>query len=148
MIPEALVLWLLAGLALLIAEMFTQGAAMAVLSLACFAAAAACMAHLGLAGQLVSFGAVAILGSIFLRPLIVKYLWKRQSSYRSNVDGLIGTTGLVTERINQSENTGQVLLNGEEWPARTEDNQIIEKGHQVIITKITGCTVTVSKSHQ
>ena len=73
-----------------------------------------------------------------------RYVHHRMSfnGEKTNIDTIIGQTGVVLEPIHQN-NQGLVKVNYEEWRARaTED---IEQGDEVTVTSITGVTLTVEK---
>jgi membrane protein implicated in regulation of membrane protease activity len=62
---------------------------------------------------------------------------------KTNVDALVGRTGLVTEAVDQALNRGRVRLGGEEWRAVTPDESKIEAGTKVIVKAVEGCKVVV-----
>jgi len=139
-------IWIIVGVVLLIAEIFTQGIVLGVLGVSCFASAALSVANVGLGGQLIGFCTIAAIMFIVVRPLIMKYLWRHESGESSNVEALIGTSGFVTEEIDHIANTGRVKIGGEEWSARANPERLLEKGNKVIVVGISGCKVIVSET--
>ena len=77
-----------------------------------------------------------------LRPLVRKYLTPKLTA--TNVDSVIGSTGIVTAAIDNIGAAGQVKLNGMEWTARSTTGDPIETGTRVRVDKIEGVKVFVS----
>lgn len=102
--------------------------------------AALCGAELWL--QIVLFFGVSIVLLASLRPLARKYFTPKIT--RTNVDGVIGATGLVTAPIDNISATGQVKLGAMEWTARSTSGQPIEAGTLVKVDKIEGVKAFVS----
>lgn len=77
-----------------------------------------------------------------LRPFTKKWFTPRLA--RTNIDAVIGTTGLVTGAIDNTQSAGQVKLGAMEWTARSSSGQPIEVGTQIIVDRIEGVKVFVS----
>ena len=92
--------------------------------------------------QIVLFFAISIVLLASLRPLTKKYFTPKIT--RTNVDGVIGVTGLVTAPIDNISATGQVKLGAMEWTARSTSGQPIEAGTLVKVDKIEGVKAFVS----
>lgn len=132
-------LWMIAGLALLILELFTT-----TFFLMWIAAAALLTALLSLLVPLVwlqwiVFTAVSVLLLIFTKPL-ARRLHTRATA-PSNVDALLGQEAVVLETINEAANSGRVRVRSDEWRAR--GSGIIPQGETVIITGVAGATLLV-----
>jgi membrane protein implicated in regulation of membrane protease activity len=136
-------LWVIAGLALFIIEIFTPGFVMGVFGVACLVVAPFAGKRASLNTQLLVFGIATAAMSLGIRPLIIRYLYRRESMNKTNVDALVGRTGLVTEAVDQALNRGRVRLGGEEWRAVTPDESKIEAGTKVIVKAVEGCKVVV-----
>ncbi len=63
---------------------------------------------------------------------------------KTNVDKIIGKTGIVLQRI-EEHSDGLVKVGYEEWRAKAP--QSISEGEEVIVTAITGVTLTVKKNN-
>ena len=64
----------------------------------------------------------------------------------TNADRAIGEEVRVLERINNLDQTGRVVVHGQDWMARTEnDNIIIEQGELVRVLRISGVKVIVER---
>ena len=92
--------------------------------------------------QIVVFLAVSGLLLACLRPLARKYFTPRLT--RTNVDSIIGTTGLVTVAVDNVSACGQVKLGAMEWTARSSLDQTIPVGTLVQVDRIEGVKVFVS----
>lgn len=77
-----------------------------------------------------------------LWPITRKYL--RPRSTPTNVDSVIGSTGMVTASIDNLSATGQVKLGGIEWSARSTSGESIPVGAVVRVDRIEGVKVFVS----
>ena len=77
-----------------------------------------------------------------LRPLVKKYLSPKLTA--TNVDSVVGSTGIVTAAIDNVSAVGQVKLGAMEWTARSTSGQPIPVGTRVRVDKIEGVNVYVS----
>lgn len=77
-----------------------------------------------------------------LWPLVRKYIKPKVTA--TNVDSLIGSTGLVTVAIDNVEAQGQVKLSGMEWTARSTSGEPIPEGTVVRVDKIEGVKAFVT----
>ena len=77
--------------------------------------------HVSLEMQLLGFVIVSFVLLIFTRPFALKCLSGRVT--RTNADSLIGSEVRVTEEINNQKGTGIVLAGGQEWTARSQDEE-------------------------
>ena len=99
-----------------------------------------CRAELWL--QIVIFFAVSIVLLASLRPIARKYFTPK--IIKTNVDSVIGQTGLVTADIDNVTAQGQVKLGAMEWSARSTSGENIKAGSLVKVDKIEGVKVFVS----
>ena len=77
-----------------------------------------------------------------LRPLVKKYLSPKLTA--TNVDSVVGTTGLVTAATANVSAVGQVKLGAMEWTARSTSGQPIPAGTLVKVDRIEGVKAFVS----
>ena len=77
-----------------------------------------------------------------LWPLTRKFLNPGRTA--TNVDSVIGSTGLVTAAIDNVTAAGQVKLNGMEWTARSTSGAPIAEGVRIRVDRIEGVKVFVS----
>ena len=93
--------------------------------------------------QLIIFSVISTI-LIFSTKTISQKLILNKKLYKSNVDKLIGKTGLVIQKIDNIKNTGRITIGGESWKATS--SEIIEVDSLVKVDSIEGVTVTVSLS--
>ncbi len=89
-------------------------------------------------GTLISFFAV--------RPLILKYGYKRSHNTQTNIDAMAGRTAKVIEPVNNRENTGRVKLDGDDWLARSTNGTEILPGEMVTVERVESIVLFVKKS--
>jgi membrane protein implicated in regulation of membrane protease activity len=65
---------------------------------------------------------------------------------RSGYERLIGKSGIVTEEINEINNTGLVRVEGDEWRAKSSDLGTIAKDSNVDVASVNGNKLIVTKS--
>jgi membrane protein implicated in regulation of membrane protease activity len=139
------VIWLIAAVVFGVGEIATLGFFLA--PFAGGALVAAIVSAAG-AGALISWAvfllvAVALLAA--LRPLARSH--RRQPPLlRTGTAALVGSSGMVVERIANDEGVGCVRIGGEVWTARTyDDDEIIEAGKRVQVVEIRGATAFVTE---
>jgi membrane protein implicated in regulation of membrane protease activity len=81
--------------------------------------------------------------SLGIRPLILKHFYGREAKFKTNVDALVGKSGLVTEVIDHPSGTGRVKIGGEIWRAVTPDESHVEIGQRVTVREVEGSKVVV-----
>ena len=133
-------------LALLIVFLVGEGATAAVTTIWFAAGALVAMvaAFLGAEIWLQStlFGVVSVVLLLALRPFIKKYINPKHTP--TNIDAVIGSEGMVIEKIDNLAGTGRVKLGGMEWAARSTSGEIIEAGAVIKADRIEGVKVFVS----
>ena len=96
----------------------------------------------GLVMQVTVFLALAVALLLSLRGIVRKHFNPRIS--KTNVDSVIGATGVVVTPVNNIAALGQVQIGGVEWSARSSDNSHIPAGTLVKVEKIEGVKVFVT----
>jgi len=86
--------------------------------------------------------AVSIILLTALRPLVRKFITPKL--VKTNVDSVIGTTGLVTAAVDNVRAQGQVKLGAMEWTARSTTGEVIPEGTLVKADRIEGVKVFVT----
>ncbi|WP_030245397.1 MULTISPECIES: NfeD family protein [unclassified Streptomyces] len=134
-------LWLLAAAALGAAEFFTLTLGFGLLAGAAMVAAVVAGAGIGVAGQLVAFGATAAVGFVVVRPVAMRHM-AQQPLTREGTDALIGRRAEVVQEVTGTR--GLIKLSGEEWSARALDESlVIPVGALVDVMEIEGATAIV-----
>jgi membrane protein implicated in regulation of membrane protease activity len=138
------VIWLVAGVLLAVAEMFTLDFVLIMLATGAFAAALAGFVDASIPVQVVVFGVVSTLGLLAVRPAIKKRLHRGADPATMGVDAIEGAEATVIEQV--AEGRGMVKIGGELWSARPYDaTQVIEAGVLVRVVEVKGATALVWK---
>lgn len=94
--------------------------------------------------QVIVFLIIALVLLIFTRPVAVKYFNKDRA--KTNVNSVIGKQAIVTAEIDNLQATGQVVVSGQEWSARScEEGVIISEGSVVEVEAVSGVKLMVRK---
>ena len=133
-------------LGLVILFLIAEGATVSLVSLWFAAGAVVAMfaALLG-AGAWLQTGLFLVVSSallLMLRPIVRRYLVPKITP--TNVDSLVGSTGLVTEAIDNVTASGQVKLGAMEWTARSTTGENIPQGALIRVDRIEGVKVYVT----
>ena len=92
---------------------------------------------------ILQFGIFVVVGVILLittKPFLTKFL--KQHKVKTNLDRIIGMTGIVTEDITKTED-GEVKVDGKKWTAYAD--KTIKKGETVKILEIKGVKIKVER---
>ena len=92
--------------------------------------------------QIFAFVVVSAVFLLLLRPISKRYLTPKLT--KTNIDAVIGSTGMVTKEINNDLSLGQVKLGGMEWTARSATGEGIPEGTKIRVDKIEGVKVYVT----
>lgn len=133
-------------LGLVILFLIAEGATVSLVSLWFAAGAVVAMfaALLG-AGAWLQTGLFLVVSGallLMLRPIVRRYLVPKITP--TNVDSLVGSTGLVTEAIDNVTASGQVKLGAMEWTARSTTGEDIPQGTLIRVDRIEGVKVYVT----
>ena len=133
-------------LGLVILFLIAEGATVSLVSLWFAAGAVVAMfaALLG-AGAWLQTGLFLVVSGallLMLRPIVRRYLVPKITP--TNVDSLVGATGLVTEAIDNVTASGQVKLGAMEWTARSTTGKDIPQGTLIRVDRIEGVKVYVT----
>ncbi len=92
--------------------------------------------------QLVGFVLISFLLLFLTRPFAKHCITHTE---KTNVDSLVGHEARVTAEIDNRKETGTAMVNGQEWTARAESDEVIYPvGTIVEIRKIQGVKLIVS----
>ncbi len=69
--------------------------------------------------------------------------WKTSSKSKTNIDAIIGKTGVVMRDITRV-NDGLVKVGNEQWRARAEEE--IKEGEEITVISVSGVTLIVEKT--
>ena len=96
----------------------------------------------GLVLQVTVFLALAVALLLSLRSIVRKHFTPHVT--RTNIDSVIGATGIVVTPVNNIAALGQVQIGGVEWSARSTSGSHIPAGALVRVDRIEGVKVFVS----
>ena len=127
--------WVALTVIFTIIEVFTLG-----LTTIWFAISALVMVFLSflripLVFQVLIFLAISAVLLFFTRPIAIKKL--KIGREKTNVDGLVGKSALVTKKITEFDR-GEVKLNGQIWTAKTENGSVLTEGSKCEVVRIEG----------
>jgi membrane protein implicated in regulation of membrane protease activity len=138
------VIWLIVGVVLAVAELFTLDFVLIMLGAGAFAAALTAVLSGPVPVQLGVFAVVSALGLVAVRPAIRRRLHRGAEPAVMGVDAIEGTEATVVEEV--AEGRGMVKIGGELWSARPYDvTQTFTTGTQVRVVEIRGATALVWK---
>lgn len=136
------VLWLIAGLLLVAAEVLSGDFVLLMLGAAALGAggAAALGAPLWLAVAV--FGATSVGLTTVARPVLKRRLHAGDPEHATGAQALVGVKAVVVRTVDAHR--GRVKLRGEEWSARAYDEtEVLEVGRSVTVMDIAGATALV-----
>lgn len=93
--------------------------------------------------EIILFLVISLLLLYFTRPYVIKYFNPKR--IKTNYEGLVGKQALVTTTIDNIHAQGQVIVDGQEWSARSSDGSTIEVGVRVIVQDISGVKLIVKE---
>lgn len=135
--------WLLAGVGLIVAEMFTLTVVLGLLGLAALVAAAVGFAGAGALVQGIAFAGSSVALLVFARPPVQRMIGRMgDDGHSTDARALTGSTAMVVERV--TDQSGQVRLNGELWRARPyAGTGPVDAGLPVSVAAVEGATLLV-----
>lgn len=143
---NAFLIWIVILIVCLVIEIISLGLTTIWFSGGALIAAIAAMFDVPIPVQVILFLVVSILLFYFTRPIALKYFNNKR--VKTNVDSLIGTHAKVLSSINNVEGSGKVMVNGQEWSARSEDEKnVIAEGQMVEILSVAGVKLVVRPVH-
>ena len=93
--------------------------------------------------QMVVFIFSSTLLIIFTKPFVTKFITKDEDTLATNVNSIIGKKAIVTKEINPTLGVGQIKVEGQDWSAKCDSDDIIEKGTEVEILAVSGVKAIV-----
>jgi membrane protein implicated in regulation of membrane protease activity len=138
-------LWTIFGLLLLILEMLVPAFFFASFGAAALITALTASAGLGTTAQLGVFAAASVISIAAVRPLFVKFVYRRSDPAPANVHALIGQSATVVDAIGEGDDPGRVKVGSEEWGAINESGNPLQPGTRVEITAVHSATLTVRR---
>lgn len=91
--------------------------------------------------QICTFVAVSAVLLLIFRPYAKKF---NKNTEKTNAQGLIGCTGIVTEAIDNINGAGRIKIEGLSWAARSQNGETVEAGTRVKVLDISGVKLIVT----
>jgi membrane protein implicated in regulation of membrane protease activity len=139
------ILWIILGVALMIAEIFTLGFVLFWFGLGALAAAVAGFLGAGLGIQFLVFAVVSIGLTAMSRTIFAKYLPSAGDHVKTAVDSLPGKVGTVTTASKGALNEGAVKVYGSTWTAYPIDDVALTEGEKVEVVEVKGSSIYVRR---
>ena len=133
-------IWCIAGVIFCITEMFTPAMLFLNLGFACFASAIIAFFGIAFVWQVAVFGVFSAIFLIWLRPYLLK---QKTPETPETIEMYIGKTAKVLEKITTS--SGKIAIFGEEWQAKSINDEEFEIGSEVKIVKNDSIIMFVEK---
>lgn len=136
------IVWMLILIVMLAVEVSTMGLTSIWFAFGALAAAILALLKLPLAAQVAAFLIVSLVTLIFTRPIAVKYFNKDR--VRTNVESMIGKRAIVTAEIDNLHGVGCVNVSGQEWSAKSSNDQTkFSVGDVVEVVSVQGVKLVV-----
>ncbi|MEV6813373.1 NfeD family protein [Micromonospora sp. NPDC051296] len=138
------VLWIVLGVVLAVAEIFTATLFLIMFAVGAFAAAGAAALGAPVGVQAVVFAAVSALTVLAARPVIQGHRLSAMESGDTpfGIEAIEGSTALVLEQVDTDQ--GMVKIDGELWTARAYDaTQVLAPGERVQVIQVKGAVALV-----
>lgn len=135
--------WFIGAFIFLVIEIFVPGFIMGSMGLGCLLASLGAFLGLPLWFDII----LAIIG-FFLGLMLLKPLLRRlghTTTVKTNAEGLIGRTGVISETIDPVSGTGRIRIDGDEWKAISQNGERIEKDMTAEILALESIVVTVRR---
>ncbi|QFU90059.1 NfeD family protein [Amycolatopsis sp. YIM 10] len=138
----AALIWFVAGLALIAAEVLSGDFVLLMLGLGGLLGAGSALITDNVYVQVAVF-AVASVGLLGVVRPALKRRFLSGPDHKTNADALIGAQAVVLSTVDIQ--SGQVKLGGDVWSARCfTEGQVLEPGTRVTVVEISGATAVVS----
>jgi membrane protein implicated in regulation of membrane protease activity len=136
----AAVVWLVAGFALIVAEVLSSGFVLIMLGVGALVAAGFAALGAPIWLDVAVFAATSVALITLARPVLKRRLYT--SHVPTNIDALLGDRAIVVSTVDAQG--GKIKLRGELWSARAYDEtQVLEPGQRVTVMTISGATAVV-----
>ena len=136
--------WLILIIICIIVEIATLGLTSIWFAAGAVAAFIAALLRAPIPVQVILFFVVSVIALIFTRPIALK--WFNRGTQKTNYQSIIGQKARITQRVDNLAETGSAVVNGQEWTARSADDNIsMDIGETVNIIDIRGVKIIVER---
>ncbi len=143
----AWILWIILGIGLVIAEIFTLGFVLLWFGIGALAAAFTAWLGFGLTFQFLIFAIVSIALTALTRTIFAKSFSRDDNPIKMGMDSLPGQIGTVTTGSSGALCEGAVKVFGSTWTAFPVDGEFpLVEGEKVEVVRIQGSSIYVQKA--
>jgi membrane protein implicated in regulation of membrane protease activity len=144
------ILWLVLGVCLIVAEVFTLGFVLLWFGLGAIAAALVAMMGFGIIWQFMAFAAVSTILTVMSRTIFSNYMWgKGAEEVKMGIDALPGQIGTVTSASKGALKAAAVRVYGSVWTAIPIDGESeFAEGEKVEVVSVKGATIYVRQAER
>ncbi len=144
------IMWIVLGVALIVAEVFTLGFVLFWFGLGSIVAAFFAYLGFGLGTQFLVFAMISTVLTVLSRTIFANYYSHDDADkLKSGVDSLPGQFGTVITASHGALGKGAVKVFGSTWTAFPEDNdQPLVEGEKVEVVRVEGASVYVRKPEE
>lgn len=141
------ILWIILGIILIIAEIFTLGFVIFWFGIGALVAALAAYLGVGLVGQFFIFAIVSAALTVMSRTIFSRYLGhSEQESLKSGIEALPGKVGTVVDSSQGALQEGSVKVFGSTWTAYpAQGERPLVEGEKVEVVSVEGSSIYVKK---
>jgi membrane protein implicated in regulation of membrane protease activity len=143
----AWIIWLVLGVGLIIAEIFTLGFVLFWFGIGGIAAALAAYLGFGFGVQFLVFAIISIALTAMSRTIFYDYLPHQGEHFKTGIDNLPGQIGTVTSTSKGALREAAVKVYGSTWTAFPEDEDTnLTEGDKVEVVRVQGSSIYVRKA--
>lgn len=139
-------LWIVLGVILIIAEIFTLGFVLFWFGIGAIAAAIVGWLGFGLVMQFLVFASVSIILTAMSRTIFANYFSQDENTIKMGMDALPGQIGTVTIGSKGAMQEGAVKVYGSVWTAFPLDGEeSLVEGEKVEVVRVRGSSIYVQR---
>jgi membrane protein implicated in regulation of membrane protease activity len=139
------IIWVVLGVAFMIAEIFTLGFVLFWFGVGAIVAALAGYLGAGIGLQFLIFAVVSIALTAMSRTILTKYLPHPTDRILTAIDSLPGKVGTVIGASKGALNEGAVKVYGSTWTAYPIDDIALTEGEKVEVVEVKGSSIYVRR---
>lgn len=144
--PAAWIIWIILGVVLIIAEIFTLGFVLFWFGIGALAAAFAGWLGFGLAIQFLVFAGVSVALTGLSRTIFARtFALDKSKEIKTGMDSLPGQIGTVTAASTGARQEAAVKVFGSTWTAFPVDETDLIEGEKVEVVRVQGSSIYVQK---
>ena len=139
------IIWVVLGVAFMIAEIFTLGFVLFWFGIGAIVAALAGYLGAGIGLQFLIFAVVSIALTAMSRTILTRYLPHPTDRVLTAIDSLPGKVGTVIGASKGALNEGAVKVYGSTWTAYPIDDIALTEGEKVEVVEVKGSSIYVRR---